>query len=335
MRALVTGGGGFLGRKLVDLLRMAGHEVIVLCRRIYPALEAQGVPIVQADVADAGAVTAACSGCDVVFHLAAEVSPWGPARDFERTNVLGTRVVFDACLSAGVSRLVYTSTPSVAVGDEGVEGADETIGYARRFLSHYARTKAQAERELLSRNGTGGVHVCALRPHLIFGPGDRHMMPRLLAAARVGKLSQIGDGSNRVDVTYVDDAARAHLLAAEALEHNPRVAGNAYFISQGEPIRLWDWIRRLIARLGLPAVRRSIPYAPAYALGLAFELIYRATRLSGEPPLTRWLALNLGRPHWFDISAARRDLGYSPALAIADGFERLVQDLTAPAIAMR
>lgn len=313
-RALVTGGGGFLGRALTLQLLAAGGAVRVLGRSPYPDLAAQGVECRQGDVADEAAVAAACQGCEVVYHTAALAGVWGPTASYERTNVQGTRAVLRGCRAAGVPRLVFTSSPSVVAGADGHghEGADETTPYPGRYLADYPRTKATSEREVLAANGPD-LATCALRPHLIVGPGDPHLLPRVIARARAGKLRIVGDGRNRVDLTWVEDAARAHLQAAGALARpGSPAAGRAYFLGQGEPIELWPWIDALLARLGLPPVTRRVSYRKARAAGAVLEAVWRVLRLGGEPPMTRFVADQLATSHWFDITAARRDLGYAP-----------------------
>jgi nucleoside-diphosphate-sugar epimerase len=329
MRALVTGGGGFLGGAVVRQLVARGDTVRSLARHRYPALDALGVEQLQGDVADPGAVAAAAPGCDVIFHVAAKAGVWGPAAEYHRANFVGTHNVLAACRASGVSRLVFTSSPSVVGAGHAIEGGDESLSYPRRYLAHYPRTKAQAERAVLAANGPDLATV-SLRPHLIWGPGDNHLIPRLIARAKAGRLRQVGDGSNRVDVTYIDNAAAAHLLAADRLAaETPGAnapgspAGKAYFISQGEPVALWPFINRVLVLAGLPPVRRRIPASVAYAAGAVLEAAYKLLGRTDEPRMTRFLARQLNLSHWFDITAARQDLGYVPAVSTEEGLKRL------------
>jgi len=256
----------------------------------------------------------------VVHHVAALAGAWGPAEDYQRTNVLGTDHVIAGCRAGEVPRLVFTSSPSVVAPpdvDTHHEGVDEATPYPPRYLADYPRTKAVAERAVLAANDDF-LATCALRPHLIVGPGDPHLLPRVFARARTGRLRVVGDGANRVDLTWVEDAARAHLLAADRLEPGSPIAGRAYFVTQGEPIELWPWLERLLDRLGLPGPRGRISATGAYRLGAALEACWRLLRLSGEPPMTRFVATQLGTSHWFDIGAARRDLGYEPSRTMAE-----------------
>jgi nucleoside-diphosphate-sugar epimerase len=322
MRALVTGGGGFLGGAVVRQLRARGDTVRSLSRQHDPALDALGVEQIQGDVADAAAVSRAVAGCDVVFHVAAKAGVWGPAAEYHRANVVGTDNVIAACRKHGVGRLVFTSSPSVVAAGHAIAGGDESLPYPARYLAHYPRTKAEAERRVLSANGPDLATV-SLRPHLIWGPGDNHLIPRLLARARAGKLRIVGDGTNQTDVTYVDNAAAAHLLAADRLAPGSPVAGKAYFISQGEPVALWPFINRILGLAGLPPVTKRVPLAAAYAAGAVLEAAYKVLGRTDEPRMTRFLAVQLGTSHWFDITAARRDLGYEPTVSTDEGLGQL------------
>jgi nucleoside-diphosphate-sugar epimerase len=319
-RVLVTGGGGFLGSAVAAALAARGDRVVSFSRHPHEALAALGVEHILGDIADPGAIGRACAGMDAVFHTAAKPPPWGRLEDYRRTNVTGTLNVIAACRRHGVPRLVHTSTPSVVFGGRDLEGVDESTPYPGRWTAPYPLTKALAEQAVL-RSAGDGFRVIVLRPHEIWGPGDPHFAPRLIA--RAGRLRRIGDGRNRVDTTYIDNAARAHLLAADALKSDPALSGRVYFISQGEPVPAWDMIDAILKSAGLGPVRGRIPYRAAWTIGWGCEIIYGGLRLRGEPPMTRFLADALARAHWFDIGAARRDLGYAPAVTTAEGLERL------------
>jgi nucleoside-diphosphate-sugar epimerase len=224
-----------------------------------------------------------------------------------------------------VGRLVYTSTPSVVYSGP-VENGNESLPYPKRYTAAYPQTKAIAERAILAANGPDLLTV-ALRPHLIWGPGDPHLIPRVLARARAGKLRRVGTGPVMVDVTYVDNAATAHVLAADRLRPEAPVAGKAYFISNGEPVDLWAFLNRVLEVAGLPPVTKTISPWKARFAGRVLETVYRTLRLPGEPAMTRFVAAQLSTPHWFDISAARRDLGYEPRVSIDDGLKRLAMTL--------
>lgn len=322
MTVLVTGGGGFLGGAIIDQLLARGESIRSISRSTYPELEAKGVTCIQGDLADAQAVSNAAEGCDLVFHVAAKAGVWGNYEDYFEANVVGTRNVIAACKTHQIPHLVHTSSPSVTFAGEDENGVDESIPYATNFLCNYPKTKAQAEQEVLATND-GTLHTVALRPHLIWGPGDNHLVPRIVARAKAGKLKLVGDGSNRVDATYVDNAASAHLAAADELRGEGTCAGKAYFISNGEPIAMKDLLNQILTAADLPPVTKSVPPGLAYAVGAAMEGAYRLLGKQEEPMMTRFVARQLATDHWYDISAARNDFGYNPAVSMADGMERL------------
>jgi nucleoside-diphosphate-sugar epimerase len=322
MKALVTGGGGFLGGAIVRRLVERGDSVRSLSRGDYPDLRALGVETLRGDLADREITSRAVEGVDVVFHVAAKAGIWGPRAEFVLANVEGTRNVVEACRVHGIRKLVFTSSPSVVYGGGDLEGVDESTPYPSRFAAFYPETKAEAERIVLARNEPNLATV-ALRPHLIWGPGDNHLIPRILARAREGTLRKIGKRANLVDSIYIDNAVDAHLLAAERLEPGSPIAGRAYFLSQGEPWPLWDLVNAILRAAKLPPVERSVPLWAAQTIGFVLETAHRTLRLPGEPRMTRFLAHQLGTAHWFNIDAARRDLGYSPTVSIEEGLGRL------------
>lgn len=327
MKALVTGGGGFLGGVIVRMLREQGHRVRSFSRGAYPALASQGVEQFRGDLADRERLLRAAEGCDIIFHVAAKAGIWGSYEEFHRANLTGTENVVAACRAQGITRLVYTGSPSVVFDGRDVEGGNETLPYPASFHAHYPHTKALAEQLVLAANSPELATV-SLRPHLIWGPGDNHLVPRILAKARAGKLRRIGSRPCLVDTIYVDNAARAHLLAAERLAPGTQPAGKAYFISNGEPVPLWEMIDRILAAADLPPVTRSIPPWLAFAAGALCEHLWELFRLPDEPPMTRFVARELATAHWFDITAARLDLGYVPEVSIDEGLRRLRTWLT-------
>ncbi len=327
MKALVTGAGGFLGLYIVEQLVARGDEVRGFCRRRYAELDALGVETIQGDLRDRQATVAACQGMQVVIHVGGVAGIGGPWSHYYGINTVGTCHVTEGCRAHGVSRLVYTSSPSVTFDGTDQKGVDESVPYARRWLSHYARSKALAEQHVLEANGSDGLLTCALRPHLIWGVRDRHLIPRLLNRARSGRLCRVGDGTNQIDTVYVENAARAHLQAADALGAGSGVAGRAYFISQGEPVNCWDWIDQILALADLPPVRKTISFSAAWRLGAILETVYGLLRLKREPPMTRFLAAQLATDHYFDITRAREDFGYRPVVSTAEGMARLAEAL--------
>jgi nucleoside-diphosphate-sugar epimerase len=316
--ALVTGGGGFLGGAIVRMLLERGRAARSVSRNLYPNL---GVEQVQGDLADPGVAERAVAGCDVVYHVAARAGVAGRLRDYRRANVEATRRLLDACRAAGVRRFIYTSSPSVVFDGTDMEGVDESVPYPSHYLAHYPRTKAEAERMVLAANGPGMATV-SLRPHLIWGPGDNHLVPRILGRGRRGRLRRIGEGK-RIDSTYIDNAAEAHVLAGERLHVGSHIAGRAYFISNGEPMPTWDLVNAILAAGGLPPVTKSVSPRLAYVIGALLECVYGMLWPDAEPPMTRFVATELATSHWFDLTAARRDLGYEPRVSVAEGLRRL------------
>jgi nucleoside-diphosphate-sugar epimerase len=323
MLTLVTGGNGFVGRYIVEQLLARGDRVRVVGRGAYPELAALGAECIRADLStpEANAPLArAMAGVEAVFHVAAKAGALGGSfEEYYSSNVTATQRVVRAAEKAGVPKFVYTSTPSVAIGDEDIAGADEATPYAARYLHPYPATKSIAERFVLSRTALAAV---AIRPHLVWGPRDPHFMPRFLARAKAGRMVRVGDGTNMVDITYVENAAEAHLLAADALGERSRLRGRAYFIGQERPVKLWAFVDELLTRAGCAPIRRSIPAGAAMAAATAIEAAHGALRLGGEPFLNRFLVHQLSHSHWFDHSAAQRDFGYGPRISIEEGLRR-------------
>lgn len=330
VKALVTGGGGFLGQYLVERLVGRSDQVRVLCRQRHAALDALSVETITDDVRDPQAVARACDGVDVVFHVAAVAGIWGAWSHYYDTNTRGTEIVIAACRQQRVPKLVFTSSPSVTFDGSDQRGIDESAPYATRWLCHYPHSKALAEQAVLRANGEDGLLTCALRPHLIWGPRDQHLVPRLVARARSGRLRRVGDGRNLIDMVYVENAALAHVQAADALEAGSPVAGRAYFISQGQPVNCWQWIDQILGLAGLPPVTKTVSARTAWRVGAAMECAYRLLRLRREPPMTRLLAAQLSTSHYFDISRARADFGYEPRVSIAEGMRRLAEEFQRP-----
>ena len=322
MKALVTGGGGFLGGAILRGLLRDAHQVRSFSRGSYPSLEKLGVEVLQGDLAEVAEVQKACRDCDVIFHVAAKAGIWGKSSDFQQANVTGTHNVIAACRREGVSQLVYTSSPSVIFNGQDMEGLDERVPYPKHYNAAYPQSKAAAEQLVLKANDETLATV-ALRPHLVWGPGDTHLIPGIVARGRTGNLRKIGTTPKLMDFTYVDDAAAAHLLAADRLFPGASISGRAFFISQGSPMPLWDFIDHVLEAADLPAITSTVSPSLAYAAGWIFEGLYRVFPFQGEPPITRFLAEELATAHWFDISAARRELGYRPQMTMEAGFRRL------------
>lgn len=322
MKALVTGGGGFLGKAIVGKLLERGDSVRSLARGDYPELTALGVETMRGDLADRDVVMRALEGRDIVFHVAGKAGMWGRYEAYRLTNLVGTDNVIAACRRHAVARLVYTSTPSVVHAGGDIEGADESLPYAKRFEGPYPETKAEAERHVLAANDDQLATV-AIRPHLIWGPGDNQLMPRLLARARSGRMRYVGREDKLIDTLYVDNAADAHIAAGDRLAPGAACAGKAYFVSQGDPWPASKITNALLAAAGLPPVTRRLPVWVAYAIGSLAEATYRLLRIESEPPVTRFVVQQMAAAHWYNISAARRDLGYEPRVSIEEGLAEL------------
>ena len=326
-KILVTGASGFVGRRLIQRLLEQGCQVFGLCRSSQPDLEALGVEMKYVDLANASDARSACSGMDTVFHTAAKVGIWGSISDFRKANVEGTQAIINGCRDFEVSKLIYTSTPSVVFNGQSLSGADESLPYGKDIPCPYPTTKAIAERAVLAANEQtpGYLKTVALRPHLIWGPGDAHLVPRVLDRARKGRLRIVGDGSNRVDLTYIENVVDAHLWAEASLDNeinNP--GGKAYFISNDEPVALWEWINELLDSREIPRIRKNLSFERAMSFGRLMEATWRVFRLKSDPPITRFVASELAKDHWFDISAAKRDLSYKPRVSMKRGMEALL-----------
>lgn len=322
-KVIVTGGGGFVGKAIVRKLIEKGIDTAVVARNSYPDIEKMGGRVFQCDIRDLKGLTEVFKGYDTVFHVAAKAGVWGKREDYFSCNVEGTENVISACQTNNVSHLVYTSTPSVVFRRSSLENIDENAPYADSFLCHYAASKVAAEKRVLTAN-SHFLKTTALRPHLVWGPGDNHLIPRIIDRGRKGQLRIIGDGSNYVDISYIENVAEAHMLAAQNLEEEATAAGRAYFISQGEPVNLWNWINELFERLSIPPVTEKISYQKAYAAGAALEFFYTLFRVQQEPRMTRFLAEQLSKSHWFSIKNAKNDLGYEPTVSNEEGMVRLV-----------
>ena len=326
MKALVTGGGGFLGLYIVEQLVTVGHEVRVFCRGQYSALDKLGVEVVNGDVRDPDAAHSACQGVNAVFHTAAVPGVWGAWDHYHGINTLGTSNFLDAAKESGVQRFIYTSSPSVIFDGTDHVDADESLPYPTEWLCHYPHSKALAEQSVLAANDDDSFRTVSLRPHLIWGRRDNHLIPRLLKKARSGRLRRVGDGTNVVSVVNVENAAAAHLQAEEALRAGTSAAGNAYFINEPDAVNLWDWVDQLLNLADLPAVSKSISYSSARRIGAMLERLWRWLPLPGEPPMTRFVAAQLSGSHSYSIAAAQRDFAYTPVVSFDEGMRRLADD---------
>jgi nucleoside-diphosphate-sugar epimerase len=325
MHALVTGGGGFLGRAITEQLLNRGDTVTILSRSRYPEVEALGAKGVQCDLsAPDESLARVLADIDVVFHVASKTGVWGPRETFFRSNVEGTRNLVAAAKAAGIRRFVYTSSPSATFDGGDAEGKTEAEApYPAHFEAPYPESKAVAEKLVLDAN-SDDFATTALRPHLIWGPRDPHILPRLITRHKQGRLMRIGDGRNKVGITFIDNAAVAHVQAADALEPGAAHAGKPYFITDLEPVTLWPWINGFLTGVGLPPIRRSVSAGFAKLAGGVLEWVWRTFNRPGEPPMTRFVAAEMATSHWYDLTAARTDFGYTPLVGPEEGLERAI-----------
>ncbi len=321
MRILITGGTGFLGQHLARTLQTQGHSISILGRDFseVKSLLAAGARAIEADLRDASAVRKACRQCEVVYHAGALSAAWGRREDFFAVNVGGTEAVVAGCLEADVKRLIYVSSPSVVFNGKDQYEATEAVTYPRRFVSIYSLTKKLGEDHV--RSAPPSLETVIIRPKAIFGPGDRSLLPQLIAAARKRRLPQVGSGNNLVDLTYVENVVEALVLALEA----DAAIGKIYTITNGEHANLWDTIRGVLQQLDLPTNLRRVSLSVALTAAAIMEA--RASLTGQEPLLTRYSAAILGRTQTYDISAARRDLGYVPRISLVEGIERTLASL--------
>lgn len=322
-KAIVTGGGGFVGKAIVRQLIDRKIDTAVVGRHRYPEIENLGAQCFVGDIRNPHFLASVFKGFDTVFHVAAKAGIWGDEKEYVAINLKGSENVLAACRENNIPRLIYTSTPSVVFNHNSLENIDEKAPYADRFLCHYAASKVMAEKRVLAAN-CNDLMTTAIRPHLVWGPGDNHLIPRIIERGLKGQLRIIGNGRNRVDISYIDNVADAHLLAADNLETTASAAGHAYFISQGHSVNLWTWINDLFSRLSIPPVRKQISFRKAYLAGAFLEIIYTLFRIRQEPRMTRFLAEQLAKSHWFSIQKAHDELGYSPKVTTEEGMDRVV-----------
>lgn len=322
MRVLVTGASGMLGGAVADLLGAAGDDVVVMQRRSAGGRHRE----VLGDITDRGTLDRAMAGADAVVHLAAKVDVVGRWKDYLATNVEGTRNVIDAARASDVGSVVYVSSPSVAHAGASIVGEDAAPATDRaRSHGHYARSKAMAERLALASHGPG-LAVTAVRPHLVWGPGDTQLVGRIVDRARTGRLALVGSGAALVDTTYVDNAASAICAALSRIDVT---GGEAFVVTNGEPRPIGELVGDICRACGVPPPRRAVPYPVAWAVGGIVEGITAAShRLPGvpsieQPPLTRFLAGQLSTAHWFDQQRTREALDWAPEVSLSEGLDRL------------
>jgi len=322
-KVTVTGGGGFIGKALVRALLKEGADVAVLGRNEYPELQKLGVTCLQGDIQDQDFLMQAFAGSSTVFHVAAKAGIWGSKEEYFAINTQGTNNVLRACQNNGVPNLVYTSTPSVVFDQQDITGGDESLPYGRNPLCHYAASKIAAERAVLAANSKK-LRTLAIRPHLVWGPGDQNLIPRLVERGRSGALKIVGSGQNKVDIAYIDNVVHAHILAAKNLSGDASGAGLAFFIGQKEPVALWEWINELFTRLEIAPVKKKVPFFVAYTAGSLLEFLGKLSKKKEEPKMTRFIANQLAHSHWFSHRKAEKILGYNELVSTEEGMVRLI-----------
>jgi nucleoside-diphosphate-sugar epimerase len=313
MRVLVTGASGMIGRGVAQALIDRGDEVSVLQRRP-SGLSCREV---LADVTDVAAVRQALTGHHAVVHCAAKVDVVGPYAEFEQVNVGGTRALLGASLDRGVGRFVHVSTPSVAHAGRPLVGVGAEPANPEAARGPYARTKAIAELEALAADGPD-LAVLTVRPHLVWGPGDTQLVERIVQRGQAGRLPAIGSGAALIDSTYVDNAVDALVAAVDSAAH-----GEALVVSNGEPRPVLEMLARICAAAGVPGPRGRVPLPVAAAGGSAAEWVWQRLGRRDVPPLTRFMAEQLGTAHWFDQRRTREVLGWAPRVSLDEGFVEL------------
>ncbi|MCK5099322.1 MAG: NAD-dependent epimerase/dehydratase family protein [Desulfobacteraceae bacterium] len=321
-KVLVTGGGGFLGKAIVKKLLVKGFMVKSFSRNYYPGLDELGVEQIQGDLQNSNQIMDASKDCDLVFHVAAKPGLWGAWDDFYGVNVTGTRNVINACKKNKITRLIYTSSPSVVFNGKDMEGVDEAVPYPEKFEGYYSETKAIAEK-LVIEESFENLKTIILRPHLIWGPEDNHVVPGIISRAK--SLKKIGRLDDLVDTIYIDNAADAHIMAAEKLITNPLLSGSVYFISQDDPVSKWEIADKFLEAAGLSPIKGKVSAKTAYIAGVVCEFFYKIFKIKKDPPMTKFAAKELATSHWFDISKAKKELGYVPKVSIEQGLKQLKQ----------
>jgi len=326
-KILVTGASGFVGGAVVHELLARGYKVRGTGRKPRPEGFPGEAEYESTDLCDLQRLPPLLVNCTAIVHVAAKAGVWGSQESFRRPNVEATRNLLEHAGSAGVRYFVHTSTPSVVYNGQSIQGGDESLPYGRSFPCEYLTTKAEAEKMVLMAHREGSFQTLALRPHLVWGPGDPHLFPRVFERVRQGRLRQVGNGTNRVDMTYIDNVAQGHVDALESLVQG-KGGGEAYFLTQDEPVALWPFVNRVLEGAGYPPVKKKLPLGAATCIGAACELVWRLLRRKGEPPMTRFVAVELAKDHWFSSSKARDVLGYKPKVSMEEGLQRYLESLS-------
>lgn len=327
MKALVTGASGFIGLYIAEQLAARGDVVRAFCRTERPEFEQAGIEFFPGCLQQEESLQQAVQGCDVVFHVAGSTGLWGSWKHFYEVNTLGTQHVLEACKKHQIPKLIYTSSPSVIFDGSSHENGNEQLPYPQKYLCHYSHTKALGEQEVLQANQPGQLLTAAIRPHLVWGPRDENLIPRVCQLAQSGRLRRVGNGKNLISVSYVENVAAAHLQLADALATDSPTAGQTYFINDPEPVLLWEWLNSLLKSAAIPPINKSISLPACQLSGWLLETLYSIFPLKGEPAMTRFLAAQLGQSHYYSIEKAQRDFNYQPILSVEEGLKKLKPEL--------
>ncbi len=322
-KILITGAGGFLGFEIAKLLTENKNlKVINISRSHHVKLDEIGVETIKCDISNKEQVSQIdLTDVEGIFHVAAIAGVWGKASDFYNVNFLGTKNLVDRAIESNMKHFIYTSTPSVVFGKDDIIAGDESLDYPEKYYTDYARTKSMAEKYVRSKSSES-FRTISIRPHLIWGPGDPHLIPRLKQKAMNNKLKQVGDGENLVDIIYVENASLAHVQAFEALIKR-NIGGRCYFIGQENAIKLWGFINQVLEKSNLNPVQSQVSEKLAFNLGYVFEKIFSFFGIQKpEPPMTRFVAMQLAKSHYFSHEAAKNDFDYKIKYTIEEGLER-------------
>ena len=323
MKILVTGGQGFVGSAITSKLIELGHEVETLSRGFY-GKEKSDINHHQIDLSKIIQDRGIFSGVECVFHVAAKAGIDGPFKEYYTANFLATQNLLKVSKEQGVRFFIYTSSPSVVFSGKPISNGKEDMPYISSRMSPYSLTKAMAEKEVLNANSNGIFSTIALRPHLIWGEGDPHLLPKVISRHRSGKLKIVGNGQNHVDLTHIDNVVEAHIAAFNNLAEGSPIGGNAYFISQNEPVNLWDWLNSLFKSLNLKPLHKSISFRKAYLAGAALEMLWKTLPIKSDLPMSRFVACQLAHDHWFSTQAAKSDFGYEPVLSMDAAMKKTI-----------
>lgn len=329
MKILITGGKGFIGNSIAKKLSMLGHEISTVSRSSDYRKKEYITAHHQYDLSKDNLNHQILKNIDVVFHVAAKAGIEGKYNDYYASNYLATKLLLDACKSSSVQNFIYTSSPSVVFTKEPIKNANENLPYIKNKVSPYAQTKAIAEKEVLNSNDNINFKTIALRPHLVWGEGDPHLLPKVIRRHAEGKLKIVGDGLNQVDLTHIDNVTHAHVTAMNALISNKPVGGKAYFISQSEPVQLWKWLNDLFIKLKLPPLKKRVSFQKAYLAGMVAESLWGLFNFSKDLPMSRFAACQLSHDHWFSNYAAEKDLGYRPIISMEKALDKTIPWLQA------